>query len=121
MTMSEAISVTCAWCGVFLSITKIFQKIRPDHTEVLFMSNESPYRGKIKIFSDGADRSSMLEMAANPLIHGLTTNPTLMKKAGISDYRSFCRDIVKEIRNKPISFEVFADDFSEMERQALEI
>lgn len=85
------------------------------------MNSNSPYLGKIKIFSDGADRASMLEMAANPMIQGLTTNPTLMKKAGISDYRTFCKDILKEIKNKPISFEVFADDFAEMERQAMEI
>jgi len=76
---------------------------------------------KIKIYSDGADRSSMLEMAKNPMIQGLTTNPTLMKKAGITDYRAFCKDILSEIKSKPISFEVFADDFSEMKRQALEI
>ena len=82
---------------------------------------KSPYTGKIKIYSDGADRASMLEMAANPLIKGLTTNPSLMKKAGIKDYRSFCKDILTQIKEKPISFEVFADDFKEMQRQGLEI
>lgn len=82
---------------------------------------KSPYQGKIKIYSDGADRASMLEMAKNPLVQGLTTNPTLMKKAGIKDYRTFCKDILKEITTKPISFEVFADDFKEMKRQATEI
>ncbi len=76
---------------------------------------------KVKIFADGADRDGMLEMAAKPFISGLTTNPTLMRKAGISDYRAFALDILKEIRDKPISFEVFSDDFGEMERQALEI
>ena len=85
------------------------------------MSMKSPYTGKIKIYSDGADRASMLEMAANPLIKGLTTNPSLMKKAGIKDYRSFCKDILTQIKEKPISFEVFADDFKEMQRQGLEI
>ena len=76
---------------------------------------------KVKLFADGADKASMLEMSANPLIQGLTTNPTLMKKAGVTDYRAFCRDILTNVKTKPISFEVFSDDFDEMERQALEI
>ena len=76
---------------------------------------------KVKIFADGADKAGMLEMNANPVIKGLTTNPTLMRKAGISDYRAFSRDILSEIRHKPLSIEVLSDDFSEMERQALEI
>lgn len=76
---------------------------------------------KVKIYSDGADRASMLEMAANPLVSGLTTNPTLMKKAGVKDYRGFCKDILSQIKDKPISFEVFADDFASMEKQGLEI
>ena len=63
----------------------------------------------------------MLEMYSQPHIQGLTTNPTLMKKAGIADYRDFCRDILQHIKEKPISFEVFSDDFQEMERQAMEI
>ena len=75
----------------------------------------------VKIFADGADRSGMLEMAAKPFIKGLTTNPTLMRKAGIADYQAFARDILKAIPDKPISFEVFSDDFDEMERQALQI
>jgi len=75
----------------------------------------------IKIFADGADRQAMLEMYSQPHIQGLTTNPTLMKKAGIADYRDFCRDILQHIKEKPISFEVFSDDFQEMERQAMEI
>jgi transaldolase len=75
----------------------------------------------IKIFADGADRAGMLEMHAKPFIRGLTTNPTLMRKAGISDYRAFAKDILTEIKVKPLSFEVFSDDFAEMERQALEI
>src|SRR6516162_6630656 len=73
---------------------------------------------KVKIFADGADRAGMLEMNANPLIKGFTTNPTLMRKAGISDYERFAREILKEIPDRPISFEVFADDFTEMARQA---
>ena len=76
---------------------------------------------KVKIFADGADKAGMLEMYAKPFIKGLTTNPTLMRKAGISDYRAFAKDILSEIKDKPLSFEVFSDDFKEMERQALEI
>jgi transaldolase len=76
---------------------------------------------KVKIFADGADKAGMLEMYGNPLIKGFTTNPTLMCKAGICDYQAFAREIVAAIPDRPISFEVFADDFPEMERQALEI
>jgi len=76
---------------------------------------------KVKIFADGADKAGMLEMYEKPFIKGLTTNPTLMKKAGITDYRAFCKDTLTSIKDKPLSFEVFSDDFSEMERQALEI
>ena len=76
---------------------------------------------KVKIFADGADKAGMLEMYGKPFIKGLTTNPTLMKKAGITDYRAFCKDILTSIKDKPLSFEVFSDDFNEMERQALEI
>jgi len=76
---------------------------------------------KVKIFADGADKAGMLEMYEKPFVKGLTTNPTLMKKAGITDYRAFCKDILTSINDKPLSFEVFSDDFTEMERQALEI
>lgn len=76
---------------------------------------------KVKIFADGADKAGMLEMATKPFIKGLTTNPTLMRKAGITDYKAFALNILKEITDKPISFEVFSDDFAEMERQALQI
>jgi transaldolase len=82
---------------------------------------KSPYASRIKIYSDGADKASMLEMNANPLVQGLTTNPSLMKKAGVTDYRSFAKEILAQIKVKPISFEVFADDFQEMERQAKDI
>ena len=75
----------------------------------------------VQIFADGADKQGMLEMYALPYIKGLTTNPTLMRKAGVTDYRAFCLDILESIRTKPISFEVFSDDFEEMERQAIEI
>ena len=75
----------------------------------------------VKIFADGADRDGMLEMYANPLIKGFTTNPTLMRKAGISDYKTFAQEILGEIRDRPISFEVFSDEFDEMRRQAEDI
>ena len=76
---------------------------------------------RVKLFADGADRIGMLDMNKNSLISGFTTNPTLMRKAGITDYRLFAREILSEITDKPISFEVFSDDFGDMERQALEI
>lgn len=75
----------------------------------------------IKIFADGADKAGMLEMHAKPYIQGLTTNPTLMRKAGISDYRAFAKDVLAAIGDIPISFEVFSDEFADMERQAMEI
>ncbi len=73
---------------------------------------------RIKIFADGADKAGMLEMYRNPLIAGFTTNPTLMHKAGVTDFEAFARDILSAIPDRPISFEVFSDDFAEMERQA---
>ena len=76
---------------------------------------------KIKIFADGANIDSMIEMAAKEFISGLTTNPTLMKKSGVKDFRKFAKDVLAKIQNKPISFEVFSDDLSEMKNQALEI
>ena len=75
----------------------------------------------VKLFADGADKLGIIEMNKNSLISGFTTNPTLMKVAGIKDYRAFALDILNHIKDKPISFEVFSDDFSEMEKQALEI
>lgn len=75
----------------------------------------------IKIFADGADKAGMLSLYANPVVQGMTTNPTLMKKAGITDYEAFAKDILGTITDKPISFEVFSDEFSEMHRQALKI
>jgi transaldolase len=73
---------------------------------------------RVKIFADGAEKAPMLQLYANPRIQGFTTNPTLMRKAGISDYEAFARDILQAIPDRPISFEVFADEFDEMERQA---
>jgi len=78
-------------------------------------------RLRVKIFADGADRAAMLAMNAQPFVKGLTTNPTLMRKAGIADYQAFARDILEHIRDKPVSFEVISDEFAEMERQAQEI
>lgn len=76
---------------------------------------------KVKIFADGADLPTMLEMSNKPFIQGLTTNPTLMRKAGIIDYKKFAREVLELIQNKPISFEVFSDNFEEMVEQAMEI
>ena len=76
---------------------------------------------RIKIFADGADLSGMVEMYRNPLIKGFTTNPTLMRKSGVADYVTFAHEILRAIPDRPISFEVFADDFDEMETQATEI
>lgn len=73
---------------------------------------------RVKVFADGADLAGMREMAAKPFISGFTTNPTLMRKAGISDYAAFARDVLAHIADRPISFEVFSDEFDEMERQA---
>ncbi len=73
---------------------------------------------KVKIFGDGADKSGILELYRNPLIKGFTTNPTLVRKAGITDYTAFAREILKLVPDRPISFEVFDDNFDQMERQA---
>ena len=75
----------------------------------------------VKLFADGAEKAGMLEMYAKPYIKGFTTNPTLMHKAGLTDYRGFAKSIVEAIPDRPISFEVFSDEFDEMERQAREI
>jgi transaldolase len=76
---------------------------------------------KIKIFADGADLAGIAEMYMNPLIKGFTTNPTLMRKAGIADYEAFGRQVLAKVPDRPVSLEVFADDFEEMERQGLAI
>jgi transaldolase len=76
---------------------------------------------RIQIFADGADIAGMLEMAGKSYIAGFTTNPTLMRKAGVVDYRAFARELITAIPNRPISLEVFSDEFAEMERQAYEI
>jgi transaldolase len=76
---------------------------------------------RIKIFADGADKAGILSLNANPLIQGMTTNPTLMRKAGIKDYEAFAKEVLQGVTVKPISFEVFSDEFPEMRRQALKI
>jgi transaldolase len=76
---------------------------------------------KVKIFADGAQLSVIEAMARNPLIKGFTTNPTLMRKANVNDYRTFALDVLKIVPSRPVSFEVFSDDFHKMERQAHEI
>ena len=76
---------------------------------------------KVKLFADGADKAGILQLNANPLIQGMTTNPSLMRKAGIHDYEAFARDILQHITEKPVSLEVFSDEFPEMRRQALKI
>jgi transaldolase len=75
----------------------------------------------VKIFADGADKKGMLELNASPLIQGMTTNPTLMRKAGLTDFEAFARDVLQTITVKPLSLEVFSDEFPEMKRQALKI
>ena len=75
----------------------------------------------VKIFADGADLEGIVSLYHQPYIHGLTTNPTLMRKVGLTDYESFARAVLKEVKSKPISFEVFSDDFPEMRRQALKM
>jgi transaldolase len=86
------------------------------------MTSDAPRSlDNLKIFADGAALAPMLELYKNPRISGFTTNPTLMRKAGITDYRAFAHEVLAAIKDKPISFEVFADEFSEMKRQALEI
>lgn len=76
---------------------------------------------KVKLFADGADLAGITEMASNPMIGGFTTNPTLMRKAGISDYKTFALKVLEVVPTLPVAFEVFADDFSTMEKQAKEI
>jgi transaldolase len=75
----------------------------------------------VRIFADGADKAGILQLNANPLIQGMTTNPTLMRKAGVKDYEAFAREVLQTVTTKPISFEVFSDEFPEMRRQALKI
>lgn len=94
---------------------------QPQHEKSAAVKRKLLSALNVKIYADGADKSTMLEMYANPQIAGFTTNPTLMRKSGVSNYRAFAREILEHIPDRPISFEVFADDFASMERQAAEI
>jgi len=76
---------------------------------------------RTKIFADGADRATIVEMCENPLVQGFTTNPTMMRSAGVSDYETFARDVLGAVGDRPISFEVVSDSNDEMERQARKI
>lgn len=76
---------------------------------------------KVRIFGDGAEMAGIVDLAKKPWIKGFTTNPTLMNKAGITDYKAFALEVLKVINDRPISFEVFSDEFAEMEAQALQI
>lgn len=76
---------------------------------------------RVKIFADGADFDSIIKLYSNPLVKGFTTNPSLMRKAGVTDYEAFARKVLAAVPDRPVSLEVFADDFDEMERQALTI
>ncbi|HUX11827.1 MAG TPA: transaldolase [Spirochaetia bacterium] len=82
------------------------------------MNPKSVHELRTKIFADGADRDAILALNKKDYIKGFTTNPTLMRKAGITDYEKFARSILEEIPDKPFSFEVFADDFESMSKQA---
>lgn len=82
------------------------------------MSPPAPSELSVKIFADGADKARILELCQNPLVKGFTTNPTLMRQAGVTDYERFAKDILQHVRDLPISFEVFSDEFEDMKRQA---
>ena len=86
-----------------------------------FDETPSPQLRTTRLFADGADLKAILKLASNPLIEGFTTNPTLMRQAGVEDYVSFAHELLRHISDRPISFEVFSDDFGEMEEQAMEI
>ncbi len=76
---------------------------------------------RVKVFADGANEEAIMLLATNPVIQGFTTNPTLMRSAGVTDYEGFARRVLDRLTDLPISFEVFADEFDEMERQARKI
>ena len=85
------------------------------------MSTELLTNLPVKIFADGADREGIFDLYRKPFIQGLTTNPSLMKKVGINDYETFAKALLEVVKDKPISFEVFSDDFEDMRRQAVKI
>jgi transaldolase len=85
------------------------------------MAIPAPQALNVKVFADGGDLASVREVAQNPLVKGFTSNPTLMRQAGVTDYKGFAKEFLDEVTDRPISFEVFSDEFEDMERQALEI
>ena len=89
--------------------------------QIIKLKNENISNLKVKIFADGANKEGMLEMYNKDFIMGLTTNPTLMKKVGIKDYEFFAKSILSQIKDKPISFEVFSDEIEEMEIQVIKL
>ena len=99
----------------------VLQQTNPDIEVASKKARSGLVNLKVKIYADGADKAAMLEMYSDPLVSGFTTNPTLMRKAGVSDYQAFAKEMLRLIPNRPISFEVFADEHEEMEQQALEI
>lgn len=111
---ASAADITCA------NLTQVVETIIHDTTaDTSVVPNVQELR--VKIFADGADKSSMLSMYAQPYIKGFTTNPTLIRRAGVTDYEKFAREMTAAIPDRPLSFEVFSDDFLEMERQAMRI
>src|SRR6187397_709142 len=88
---------------------------------VALSSTPSVEQLRVKIFADGANLSSMLDLYRHSRISGFTTNPTLMRNAGVTDYKAFALEVLAAIPDRSISFEVFSDDLAEMERQASEI
>ena len=109
-------------CGSLAEIAPILIEIATRHhargEQGMTVSAE---RLQTKIFADGAEKAKMLELYQNPLVRGFTTNPTLMRQAGITNYEAFAKDILTTIKDRPISFEVFSDEFEDMERQAKKI
>lgn len=86
------------------------------------MPEERPFESlNVKLFADGANKADLFELSEKPFIKGFTTNPSLMRKAGVTDYERFAREILERVSDRPISFEVFSDDFATMFVQARRI
>jgi transaldolase len=118
--MKPVSSETFSWAGIARDQSASYRGLGTD-AALSGRTMNSLSALNVKIYADGADKAGMLDLYRNPLIQGMTTNPTLMKKAGIADYEAFAKDVLETVKTKPISFEVFADDFQEMRRQALKI
>ena len=104
-----------------MQVQTIANSPAPIQADGVFQFKKPLHRLAVKIFADGADKQGMIDLYQNPFIAGLTTNPTLMRKAGISNYEAFAKDILSFVTEKPISFEVFSDEPAEMRRQAMTI